>query len=161
MALWTGSAAAQLNLFGGEADEAKDWRENEVQMPAMPAPENLLVFDVGPAATQTHAVDSASVTVGSDGVTRYTLVSKSPAGAVNISHEGVRCRTFERKSYAYGRSDGSWSPSRRDQWLPITGLASNAPQAVLSRNFLCDGRASIQPKAVVQRLRYPESNRPL
>lgn len=137
-------------------DEDKPWEEVALQLPAPPKPENLLPFYVSPTATQSFAIDAASLTVGTDGVIRYTLVATSgDGGARNISYEGVRCLTYERKLYAFGRDDGSWSRSRRDQWERINSFASNRPQAVLAKNYFCrEKTVAGEAEEMVKRIRY-------
>ena len=121
-------------------DEARPWQEIAVQLPAVPATASLLPFDVSAAATQRFAVDEKSLTVGTDEVVRYTLVTLSSAGAKNVSYEGIRCATYERKIYALGREDGSWSRARRDQWEPIVNSAINRQQAALAQDYFCQGK---------------------
>ncbi len=118
-------------------DENKPWEEIAIQLPATPQTENLLPFYVGPTTKQSFAVDSKSLAVGSDGVVRYTLVATSPAGAKSISYEGIHCATFEKKIYAFGRDDGSWSRSRQDKWEPIVRGAVNRQQAALALDYFC------------------------
>jgi hypothetical protein len=120
-------------------DETKPWEEIAVQLPPAPKQEDLATFDVGPLATYTFAVDTKSVSVGSDGVVRYTLVATSTGGARNVSYEGIRCASYERKLYAFGRPDGTWSRSRRDQWERIASYGANPQHAVLFKDFFCDG----------------------
>lgn len=118
-------------------DLEKPWQEVALQLPAAPQPENLLPFFVSATATQSFAVDAKSLSVGSDGVVRYTLVATSPAGARNMSYEGIRCATYERKLYAFGHPDGSWTRSRRDQWERINGNAANRQHAALFKDYFC------------------------
>src|SRR3712207_7049810 len=47
---------------------------------ALPKPENLLTFETGPLSTHRFAVDGKSLSVGSDGVVRYSLVATSSGG---------------------------------------------------------------------------------
>src|SRR5690348_12438531 len=94
---------AQKNL-DYEFDNEKPWVEIQAQLPPYPKPENLLQFDAGPASTNLHYVDAPSLTVGEDGVIRFSLVIKSPSGAMNVSYEGIRCQTAEKRTYAYGRN---------------------------------------------------------
>lgn len=135
--LASAAASAQSRFDEEFDDEQKPWQEIAIQLPAAPTPENLLPFNVSATATQTFAVDAKSLTVGSDGVVRYTMVSKSQGGATNISYEGIRCESFERKLYAFGRPDGSWSRSRRDKWEPISRGIANQQHAALARDYLC------------------------
>lgn len=120
-------------------DKDKPWEEIVIQLPAGPKAENLLPFSVSATATQQFAVDTASLTVGADGVVRYTLVATSESGAKNVSYEGIRCQTYERKLYAFGRPDGSWSRSRRDAWERINANEANRYHAALLKDYFCNG----------------------
>lgn len=152
-------AFAQSQFEEDFDDTGKSWQEITVQLPAPPAPENLVPFYVSATATQTFALDEKSFTVGKDGVIRFTLVATSSSGARNISYEGIRCATFEKKSYAYGRDDGSWSRSRRDQWEPIKRNAANRQHGVLAVDFFCESKAVAGSReALLQRLR---NNQPI
>ena len=122
-------------------DSGKTWQEIAVQLPGAPTPENLIPFYVSATATQTFAIDEKSFSIGKDGVVRFTLVSTSASGAKNISYEGIRCASFEKKSYAYGRDDGTWSRSRRDQWEPIVRNAANRQHGILAVDFFCESKA--------------------
>lgn len=131
-------AAHAQSGFDEEFDDSdKPWEELAIQLPPAPKQANLLPFDVSPTATQAFAIDPGSLTVGADGVIRYTLVSISPSGAKNISYEGIRCQTYEYKRYAFGQAGGTWARSRRNKWEAIHGYAGNRPQAVLAKDFLC------------------------
>jgi hypothetical protein len=121
-------------------DPAKPWEEIAVQFPGAPRDADLLAFSVSATATQRFAIDSRSLTVGADGVVRYTMVAVSPSGARNITYEGIRCAAFEKKLYAIGRADGTWSRSRRDKWEPIVRNAANRQQATLAQDYFCDGK---------------------
>jgi hypothetical protein len=121
-------------------DESKPWQEIAVQLPPAPVSDNLLPFYVSPTATQQFAVDAKSISVGADGVVRYTLVSTSREGARNISYEGIRCATFEKKIYALGQDDGSWARSRRNQWDMIVRGFANRQHAALAKDYFCENQ---------------------
>lgn len=118
-------------------DENKPWEEIAIQLPAAPQAEDLMPFYVSPTATQSFAVDAKSLSVGSDGVVRYTLIAISSAGARSVSYEGIRCATFEKKIYALGRDDGAWSRSRRDKWEGIVRGNANRQHAALALDYFC------------------------
>jgi hypothetical protein len=118
-------------------DENKPWEEIAIQLPPAPQADNLLSFYVSPTATQTFAVDGKSISVGSDGVVRYTLIAISHSGAKSVSYEGIRCATFEKKIYAIGRDDGTWSRSRRDKWEGIVRGNANRQHAALAMDYFC------------------------
>jgi hypothetical protein len=142
-------------------DEEKPWQEIAIQLPAAPAAENLIPFYVSATATQSFSIDGNSLTVGSDGVVRYTMVTKSGAGATNVSYEGIRCESFEKKLYAFGRTDGSWSRSRRDQWEPIMRNAANRQHAALAMEYICQEKIIAgNARDIVERLRQQRSLAP-
>lgn len=122
-------------------DENKSWQEIAVQLPPAPKDENLLSFYVSPTATQKFFVDAKSLSVGSDNVVRYTLVSISQEGAKNVSYEGIRCETFEKKIYAIGQDDGTWVRSRRNQWDGIIRGFANRQHAALAKDYFCENQA--------------------
>ena len=135
-------------------DTGKAWQEIALQLPAPPSAESLIPFYVSATASQNFAVDEKSLSVGKDGVVRFTLVATSPAGAKNISYEGIRCQTFEKKSYAFARADGTWARSRRDQWEPIVRNAANRQEGTLATDFFCESKSvSGNRDTILQRLR--------
>ena len=99
----SGFASANPN-FDDEYD-AKPWTEVEVVLPPYPQEADLLSFRVGAVRDTQFMVDTKSVSIGSDGVVRYTLVVIGSGGARNVSYEGLRCATGERRFYAFGRLD--------------------------------------------------------
>lgn len=155
----TANAAIAQTRFDEEFDEEnKPWQEIAVQLPAAPLSENLMPFYVSPTATQSFAIDAKSLTIGSDAVIRYTMVSVSSGGAKNVSYEGIRCESLERKLYAIGREDGSWTRSRRDKWERIVSNAANRPHAALAQDYLCEGRTvSGKSEVIVSRLRQQKA----
>jgi hypothetical protein len=142
LALACGSVRAESQFEEEFDDTEKPWQEIAIQLPALPAPENLVPFEtISATATQSFAVDAKSLTTGSDGVVRYTVVSTSPSGAKNISYEGIRCHSLEQKLYAFGHANGSWSRARRDKWETIPRHSTNNHHATLALEYFCDGRA--------------------
>lgn len=138
-------ALATASAHGGESlalpnpvgdDEETPWTEIQAELPAYPETENLLPFTVGAVRDTRFFVDGTSLTLGADGVLRYTLVIVSAGGARNVSREGMRCATRERRSYAFGRSDKTWAKARNAKWVPVTG-GSNNPYVDLYTNYFC------------------------
>lgn len=131
------AALAQDRKFEYEFDHEKPWVELQSQLPPYPSEENLLKFDAGPVSNNLHYVDAPSIVVGEDGVVRYTLVIKSPQGAMNVSYEGIRCQTAEKRTYAYGRNDKTWARARTSRWMDLENIAQNYAQRALYRYFFC------------------------
>jgi len=140
-------------------NDVKTWKELSVQLPPQPKPENLVSFYVSPTATMKFAIDLNSISAGADGVVRYTLVTKSEGGAENVSYEGIRCQTAEKKLYAFGHNDGSWSRARLSNWQRIADMGANRQHAALFTDFLCQG-GSIAGKVTEMQERF-RNNRPL
>jgi len=122
-------------------DEDKVWSEQAVNLPPAPKAASLIEFAVGPSKTLRFAIDTDSLSIGSDDVVHYTLVATSSSGVRNVSFEGIRCTTFEIKHYAFGRDDGSWVQSQRNAWSAIQTANQNSAQATLARDFFCRGNA--------------------
>lgn len=155
-------ATAQWKDWDYDLDqEKKPWTELQTQIPAYPKPENLLKFDVGAATQHSYFVDRASVSVGDDGVVRYTLMVKSRGGATNVSFEGIRCEARELKVYAFGRANGEWSRARDVQWRRIEAREINNHHLTLHREYFCQGRRWAAPAAqILQTLRDGPPKRP-
>lgn len=117
--------------------ENKQWQEIEVQLPAAPRQETLLPFYVSAATENRFFIDGATLTVGSDGVVRYVLLVLTPQGARNVTYEGMRCLTRERRIYASGRQDGSWSKARKNEWVRIQDAYANRQHAALFLEYFC------------------------
>ncbi|WP_254431960.1 CNP1-like family protein [Azonexus fungiphilus] len=121
------------------SDEPVQWQEQAVSMPPAPRREALLPFYVSATTSNRFFVDSASLTVDGDGVVRYVLLVETAGGAVNTTFEGMRCETRERKIYATGRRDGSWTKSRNEAWEKIRDIAPNRQHAALFIEHFCPG----------------------
>lgn len=139
-------------------DGDKTWQEIAVKLPPAPLATDLLPFDVSAVTTQRFALDAKSLTMGTDGVLRYTLVGVSSSGVKNVSYEGIRCESREQKIYALGHDDGSWSQARRSEWQPILTNAINRQQAALVQDYFCTGRVIAgTPVEMLRRLRRHET----
>ena len=159
-AVWP--AAAQWSGWDYDRDEPVKQRvELEVKPPAYPKEGNLLQFDAGGASPHRFFVDPDSISVGEDGVVRYSLVVKTAGGSTNASFEGIRCESRELKVYAFGRKDGTWTPSRDPQWRRIEYKEVNRHHGVLYADILCRGRTPVKSaKDVVNTIRYGPPLRP-
>lgn len=140
--------------FDNEFDE-KPWAEVEVQLPAFPEKENLVPFKVGSVSDTQFFIDGKSLSIGTDEVIRYSLVVVSAAGAQSISFEGMRCLTGERRVYAFGRSDNTWSKARSNKWVRLQGGSNNHHVALFADYFCTVGeRAVMRPEDAIRILRY-------
>jgi hypothetical protein len=144
--IWVLPSAAQApkGYYFPEQAEEKPWEEQKLLLPPYPKQENLIKFDVSGSTSFEFFVDLTSVSVGNDGVIRYTLIARSPTGVTNVSFEGIKCAGRERKLYAFGRPDGSWVQARNAQWGPVTGLQANRQHAALADDYFCPGRLIVR-----------------
>lgn len=148
------AASAEWGKFDFEFDEEKPWAEIEAQLPPYPKEENLLPLFVSASTDNKFFVDAASISTGEDGVVRYTMIVKSSAGASNVSFEGIRCASRERKLYAFGRKEGSWSKARFAKWEPIRYQERNRQHHMLYDDFFCpDGLIVKNPQEAVELLK--------
>lgn len=118
-------------------DQTKTWQEVQTQLPPVPRDDDLVVFGVSGGTQYRFGLDPRSLTIGSDGVFRYALVATSPQGARNVSFEGIRCQTGEKKIYATGRPDGSWVRVRNAGWSAVEEVGNNRQHAALMKEYFC------------------------
>lgn len=136
------AAAVGISAGGLLVDPDPDWKEGEYALPPAPAETRLRPFYVSSASPNRFYVDEESVTVGPDNVVRYVLVVRTPGGAENVTYEGIRCATGERRIYASGRAGGEWSPLKVSEWQSIGDNSYNRPRAALAYDYFCDGPAA-------------------
>lgn len=135
----------------GVPAEKSDWErqhegrlpppEESVALPAYPAAERLIEFFVAATSEFRFFIDPASISVGPGGVVRYTLVARSPAGAENVSFEGMRCASGEVRLYALGR-DGGWVRSA-GQWRAIEPRSVQRWHNALFTEYFCPQKEPI------------------
>jgi hypothetical protein len=135
-------AVEQKSLFEGSSPSS-EWAERPLQLPSLPEERNLAAFPVSPAATARFLVDTSSLSFGDDGVWRFTLVIRTGGGAENISYEGIRCETSEKRLYATARGGGEWVPARNVNWSRIAESSLNRYHAALAKDYLCPPGARI------------------
>ncbi|MEO8411083.1 MAG: CNP1-like family protein [Propionivibrio sp.] len=134
--------------------DAKPWAEVAVKLPPFPRDEDQIPFMVGANTHIKYSIDKRSLSVGGDGVIRFVLTVVSDQGARNISYEGMRCSTAERRFYAFGRPDGTWSKARGNQWVKIRGTSNNHHVGLYFNYFCPLGAASnASPEDLLRLLR--------
>ena len=147
-------AHAEWIDFEHEFEQDKPWVEVAAQLPPYPKTENLIPFNVSSATRNKYFVDAASISVGADKVVRYTVVIDAEGGARNVSYEGMRCESGERRLYAYGHPDGTWSKARNAGWEAIRARSLLSYHKALYEDHFCpDGINVRDAKAAVESLR--------
>src|SRR4030066_226738 len=112
------TAYAEWGHFDIEFENEKPWLELSAQLPPTPKPENLVGFDVSPATQNKYFVDTASIRVGEDKVVRYSVVIEAAGGAKNVSFEGMRCATGERRPLSLRPTAGRPAHRRQGRLQP-------------------------------------------
>lgn len=134
--------------------EVTPWAELQQQLPAYPEDNNLIPLDVGAATPHRFFIDGKSISTGTDGIVRYSLVIKAAGGASNVSFEGIRCESREQKYYAIGRNDRTWARARNPQWRYIQFQSVNAQHITLYGEYFCRGKIMLESaEQIVQALR--------
>ncbi|RKP51174.1 CNP1-like family protein [Trinickia fusca] len=159
-ALVAGCSHAPTNkddgVFTYLLDRQSEWKENKVDaLPPLPQSNDLISFDVSRNTPLQFAVDAKSVSVGSDGVVRYTVVVTSPSGAHNVNYEGIRCDTYEWRQYAALNADhNGWDNTVANDWQRIENGELNAYQATLYQDYFCASKMPTgKAKTIVDNMR--------
>ena len=138
-------------------DRQSNWVENPVDtLPPLPQDANLLPFEVSGNTPLHFAVDRNSLTVGTDGVVRFTVVVTSPSGARNVIYEGIRCDTYEWRQYAGLNADhDGWDKTVATDFARIENGALNAYQSVLYQDYMCANKMPTgKASAILENIRY-------
>ncbi len=130
-------AQAEWIDFERNFEEDKPWVEVAAELPPYPKQENLIPFNVSSVTRNRYFVDAQSISVGTDLTIRYTVVIETTGGATNVSFEGMRCETGERRLYAYGHPDGTWSKARNAGWEGIKMRSLLSYQKALFEDHFC------------------------
>ncbi len=128
-----------MDTGGQDFDSGEAWKEGEVTIPPYPEDADLLPFSILGPTKNAYYLEARSISIGSDGVVRYTLVARSPEGVDTVTYEGIRCKVREWKPYAFGRSDRSWAPARDARWQRAVRQRADNFRFTLYRAYFCPG----------------------
>jgi hypothetical protein len=122
-----------------DVEDPQPWKEGGFVMPPYPDEEDLVEFPVDdPDSRFRYFVDAHNLSVGDDGVVRYTLVIRADAGADNVSVEGMRCNERQVRVYAYGGVRGKLHVMKDSQWEPIRRSGPYRYHTDLREFYFCD-----------------------
>ena len=114
------------------------FKEGTTTMPLNPPNQATLVpFYVSQHTIFKFAVDTDSILIGADGVTRYIVVLKSPSGSEQTQYEGIRCDSFQWRLYGT-LENGTWRENPLSSWRDIQSNIPNRYQAALAQGALCN-----------------------
>jgi hypothetical protein len=114
------------------------FKEGMTAMPLNPPNKSTLQpFYVSRATIFKFAVDTNSILIGADGVTRYIVVMTNPSGDNQAQYEGIRCDSFQWRLYG-NFENGLWKENPLSGWLSISAHVPNRYQAALAQGAFCN-----------------------
>ena len=114
------------------------FKEGTTAMPLNPPNQKtLLPFYVSQHTIFKFAVDTDSILIGADGVTRYIVVITNPSGGQQSQYEGIRCDSFQWRLYGTFESTG-WRENPLSSWKNIQSDIPNRYQASLAQGAFCN-----------------------
>jgi hypothetical protein len=145
--LFTLGVALSLVLAGCAGDHLESgvdpfaptvFKEGATAMPLNPPNKaTIQPFYVSQQSIFKFAVDTDSILIGNDGVTRYTVILTSPNGNSQVQYEGIRCDSFQWR--LYGTFENSaWKENPLSSWRAIQDHTPNRYQAALAQGALCN-----------------------
>lgn len=135
-------------------DSSKPWLERDLILPAWPKQADLreIPFSV-PNPRYRYAIDLASLTVGDDGVIRYTIVIGP--GQSNTLYEGIRCATRQYITYAFGTGVMTFRVKAHRDWAaPVPRGWSRYRSELMQYYFCTPSYDPLQRAEIVRRLKY-------
>ena len=114
------------------------FKEGMTAMPLNPPNKSTLQpFYVSRATIFKFAVDTNSILIGADGVTRYIVVMTNPSGDNQAQYEGIRCDSFQWRLYG-NFENGLWKENPLATWRDISAHIPNRYQAALAQGAFCN-----------------------
>ena len=114
------------------------FKEGTTKLPVNPPnPSTLQNFYVSQQTVFKFAIDTDSILIGTDGVTRYIVVITGPSGNQQIQFEGMRCDSYQ--WLLYGAFENNlWRENPLGSWQEIKLQTPNRYQAALAQGALCN-----------------------
>jgi hypothetical protein len=133
----------------------------EQEFPPAPVDADLRPVTLRNLTDNKVELDGKALAVTPDAIVRYTLVVTSPQGARNVSYEGIRCDPAEWKTFALGRSDGTWATPSQSEWQAVEERGYNAIRFTLAKDYFCglNGTPLKDANAIFARMRQQRALR--
>jgi len=114
------------------------FKEGTTTMPLTgPNKSTTLPFYVSNETIFKFAIDTSSILIGTDGVTRYIVVITNPSGGEQIQYEGIRCDSYQWRLYG-NYENNKWTPNPLSSWNMIKMHVPNRYQGALASGALCN-----------------------
>ena len=122
------------------------FKEGKTTLPLNPPNKSTtLPFYVSETTIFKFAIDTNSILIGSDGITRYIVVITNPSGGEQIQYEGILCDSFQGRLYGTFEN-GVWRENPLSTWRDIQSKIPNRYQAALAQGAFCN--LNIQEKDI-------------
>jgi CNP1-like family len=133
------------------------FKEGTTTMPLNPPNKtSLQPFYVSQTTIFKFAVDTNSILIGSDGITRYIVVITNPSGGQQSQYEGIRCDSFQWR--LYGTFDNNkWNENPLGSWAAIKSKIPNRYQAALAQGAFCNFASQEKSIPVIMKALNPKS----
>lgn len=113
------------------------FKEGATAMPLNPPNKStILPFYVSQTTIFKFAIDTDSILIGNDGITRYIVILTSPNGNSQTQYEGIRCDSFQWRLYGTFEN-GRWKENPLASWRSIQDNIPNRYQAALALGAFC------------------------
>jgi len=133
------------------------FKEGTTTMPLNPPNKpSLQPFYVSQTTIFKFAVDTNSILIGSDGITRYIVVITNPSGGQQSQYEGIRCDSFQWR--LYGTFDNNkWNENPLGSWAAIKSKIPNRYQAALAQGAFCNFASQEKSMPVIMKALNPSN----
>jgi hypothetical protein len=133
------------------------FKEGATTMPLNPPNASTLIpFYVSQRTVFKFAVDTDSISIGKDGVTRYIVVMTNPSGERQAQYEGIRCDSFQWRLYGTLEND-SWRENPLSSWRAIQTNVPNRYQAALAQGAFCNFTSQEKSMTAIQKALDPSN----
>jgi hypothetical protein len=133
------------------------FKEGTTTMPSSPPNQSRLVpFYVSERTIFKFAIDTDSISIGKDGITRYIVVMTNPSGEQQAQYEGIRCESFQWRLYG-NLEGGTWRENPLSSWREIQSKVPNRYQAALAQGALCNFNSQEKSMAAILKALDPSN----
>jgi hypothetical protein len=149
----------KLKIFGGlllsllvlsasaQVETDPDWKESLVPPPPAFNKDRLIPLSMPRYVSLQFGIDPATLVISSDAIVRYVVVATNSSGSVTAMYEGIRCATWEVKTYARTMSNGTWSLAKNPPWQMLNDDQPSKHALALARQAFCEGTTLVNSVA--------------
>jgi hypothetical protein len=133
------------------------FKEGATTMPLNPTNKSTLQpFYVTNTTIFKFAVDTNSIAIGKDGVTRYIVVITNPSGVEQVQYEGIRCDTYQWRLYGTFENN-KWNENPLGSWAAIKFNTPNRYQAALAQGAFCNFTSQEKNMGIIMKALNPSN----